>query len=582
MAAAIFQRLMRTRPNEEVMQPLAMFATGSEKTVVDQNIANKGKGLPFWWQYVWALPVTQSGEPGTPLTLGDTMQVFKGNIEEIYADMPSVDGAPMAEGDLSDLTDGTMFLGLQKYQREFGPLYKLCFGPKSFIVVSDPLVAKWVLTNNVHFDKGVLAEILEDIMGKGLIPADPETWKARRRAITPAFHAAWLERMAQDFGTLSLRACEMLEKSATSGTAVNMEERFGSLALDIIGKAVFNYDFKSTVEESAVVQAAIDTLKEAEHRSMTPLPYWKIPGVPEIVPRQKAFKKNMAIINEQLNAGIERALTDRDPTDIEDLQARDYDAMENPSLLRILVDMRGEETTSQQLRDDLITMLIAGHETTASALTWAIYELAQLPDLLAQLQEEVDRVLGDRLPTMQDVKDLELCRLTIAESLRMYPEPPLLIRRSLDDVELPKGASVPFNATLKRATDIFIAVYNIQRDARYWPDPDTFNPDRFRHAYKNPEVPEWKGYDPEMWKGRLYPDENSSDYAFMPFGGGPRRCLGDAFATVEATIALAMFLRRFTFTFAAPTPRPEDVGAATGATIHTKNGLWLTLQRRNV
>uniref|UniRef100_A0A7S1J9S2 Cytochrome P450 n=1 Tax=Eutreptiella gymnastica TaxID=73025 RepID=A0A7S1J9S2_9EUGL len=158
----------------------------------------------------------------------------------------------------------------------------------------------------------------------------------------------------------------------------------------------------------------------------------------------------------------------------------------------------------------------------------------------------------------------------------------MLIRCTLESVTLPKWASVPFEATLARATDIFIAVYNIHRDPKYWPNPDTFDPMRFKRPYKNPEVPEWKGYDPEAWKGRLYPDENASDYAFLPFGAGPRRCLGDMFATIEGTIALAMFLRRFEFEFTAPTPRPEDVGAATGATIHTKNGMYMKLKPRQV
>jgi cytochrome P450 len=574
LLSALAALAARARRRTPPMQELSMLAVQEESKIVDQNVANRGKGLPFWWQYVWQLPFTQGGAPGTPLTFGDTLQVFKANIEQIYADLPSPDGAPLAEGDLSDLTDGTMFRGLYNYAQRFGTVYKLCFGPKSFIVVSDPVVAKWILTNNQYFDKGVLAEILEDIMGKGLIPADPATWKTRRRAITPAFHKTWLDRMTQDFGRLSLRACDVLEGRA--GQAVDLEERFGSLALDIIGKAVFNYDFRSSVAESAVVKAAIDTLKEAEHRSMTPLPYWKFPLADVVVPRQAAFKRNMALINDQLNVAIANALRDRNPADIPDLEARDYEAMDNPSLLRILVDMRGEETTSQQLRDDLITLLIAGHETTASALTWAIYEIAQKPELLRKLQAEVDGVLGDRLPTMADVEKLELIRLTIAESLRMYPEPPLLIRRTLEAVTIPLGAASTFSPTLKRATDIFIAVYNIHRDGRYWPNPDDFDPERFLRPYKNPDVPNWKGYDPAGWKGRLYPDEASSDCAFLPFGAGPRRCLGDVFATLEATVALAMFLRRFEFAFAAPTEVPAKVGMATGATIHTKNGLWIT------
>jgi cytochrome P450 family 97 subfamily B polypeptide 3 len=135
---------------------------------------------------------------------------------------PSVDGAPLAEGEVSTMADGTAFLGLFSYFKKYGSVYKLCFGPKSFIVVSDPVIAKHILkTNALAYDKvsrwlpgaglvdrgaevvvfplfqGVLAEILEPIMGKGLIPADNETWKVRRRAIVPAFHQKWLEHMVR-------------------------------------------------------------------------------------------------------------------------------------------------------------------------------------------------------------------------------------------------------------------------------------------------------------------------------------------------------------------------------------------------
>ena len=266
------------------------------------------EGLPWWWDGFWALPFTESGEPGTELKLGDTMRIFKSNIEQIYGDAPSADGAPLAEGDISGLADGTLYLGLHEYARRFGPAYKLCFGPKSFIVLSDASLARYVLaTNNKGYNKGVLAEILEDIMGKGLIPADPVTWTSRRRAIVPAFHKRWLGRMISMFAD----KVDTLNDNLKSTTGpVDLEERFGSLALDIIGSAVFNYEFDSTLKPSKVVQAAIDTLREAEHRSMTPAPYWKIPGAMQLVPRQRAFTANMQLLNDQLNNAIAGAFED--------------------------------------------------------------------------------------------------------------------------------------------------------------------------------------------------------------------------------------------------------------------------------
>lgn len=152
---------------------------------------------------------------------------------------------------------------------------QLCFGPKSFLVISDPVQARHVLKDaNTNYDKGVLAEILEPIMGKGLIPADPETWTVRRRAIVPAFHKAWLEHMVGLFGHCNSPLIESLTKITEGDGKAEMETFFCSVALDIIGLSVFNYDFGSVTTESPVIKAVYSALVEAEHRSMTPAPYW--------------------------------------------------------------------------------------------------------------------------------------------------------------------------------------------------------------------------------------------------------------------------------------------------------------------
>ncbi|KAJ8611038.1 hypothetical protein CTAYLR_007067 [Chrysophaeum taylorii] len=509
-------RLLRTRSLRATSERSDLYEIpGVEKV--------KNKGLPWWWKWVWGLPLTQGGEPGEPLQLGDSLRVFKANIEQIYGGGESFDGAPLAEGDIAGLADGTLYLGMHEYALRFGPVYKLCFGPKSFIVVSDHNVAKRVLRENSRcYDKGVLAEILEDIMGKGLIPADPVTWKQRRRAIVPAFHRRWLERMTTMFAEKTDELCARLAKTTE---AVDVEERVGSLALDIIGSAVFNYEFGSVDRVSPVVQAAVDTLREAEHRSVTPAPYWKIPGATYVVPRQVAFRSNMNLLNAELNKCVAAALLDRNEADIEQLERRDYETMENPSLLRFLVDARGEQASNKQLRDDLMTMLIAGHETTASALTWCIFELAQQPDLLRRVREEVDEACGDSIPSsLADVESLQLVRLCVAESLRMYPQPPLLIRRALDFDSLPPIDDDHPETRLARATDLFIAVYTIHRSPRYWEHPDTFDPTRFLRPFKNPDIPNWAGFDPARWLGSsLYPNELASDFAFLPFGGGARK-----------------------------------------------------------
>ena len=269
---------------------------------------------------------------------------------------------------------------------------------------------------------------------------------------------------------------------------------------------------------------------------MTPAPYWDIPLANQVVPRLIKFNSDLKLLNNVLDDLINRAKSSRVVEDIEELEKRNYDEVQDPSLLRFLVDMRGADIENKILRDDLMTMLIAGHETTAAVLTWSLFELIKNPEIMQKVREEIDRVVGDRIPEYADIKELWYLRLVIAETLRMYPEPPLLIRRCRTQDQLPKGGGR--EATVIRGMDLFLAVYNIHRDERFWPEPNTFNPERFTRPYKNPNVPEWEGYDPKKWEGKLYPTETSADFAYLPFGGGARKCVGDEFATLEATVTL--------------------------------------------
>ncbi|MQL84683.1 hypothetical protein Taro_017190, partial [Colocasia esculenta] len=321
---------------------------------------------------------------------------------------------PTAEGAVTDLFGRPLFFSLYDWFLEHGSVYKLAFGPKAFVVVSDPIVARYILRENAFcYDKGVLADILEPIMGKGLIPADLDTWKQRRRVIAPGFHALFLEAMAKVFTDCSERTISkfdtLLENEASSKKEIELdiEAEFSSLALDVIGLGVFNYDFGSVTKESPVIKAVYGTLFEAEHRSTFYIPYWNLPLARWIVPRQRKFHNDLKIINDCLDQLIKNAKDTRKETDVEELQKRDYSALKDASLLRFLVDMRGADVDDRQLRDDLMTMLIAGHETTAAVLTWSIFLLAQNPSKMRKAQLEVDSVLGGGRITFENIRKLE-------------------------------------------------------------------------------------------------------------------------------------------------------------------------------
>lgn len=506
------------------------------------------------------------GLDGAPLVQG--VNTYQGSFGKLLAGV--------AKGNLQELAGGPLFLLLWKYYEKYGPVYKLAFGPKSFIVVSDPTMVRHVLKDNPsNYDKGILAEILEPVMGKGLIPADPATWKVRRRAIVPGFHRRWLNAMMGLFADCNVPLIEKLGAASDSGKSVDMETEFCSVALDIIGRAVFNFDFGSVTKESPVVKAVYRALQETEHRSMSFIPYWNLPFAETYIGSLQEFHSNMDLLNSVLDELIVKAMESQVLMDEDDLTNQDYSSMENPSLLRFLVDMRGEEASGRQLRDDLMTMLIAGHETTAAVLTWTFYELAQQPELLERVRAELDEVLGGRAPTYEDMTQLPLMRACIAETLRMYPEPPLLIRRALDDDVLPRGGAEA-ETFIPKGTDIFIATWNIHRSPDFWEEPEKYNPDRFSKPYANKKDTQWKGYTPGP-ANSPYPNEAHSDFAFLPFGGGSRKCVGDQFAMMESTVTLAVVLQNFDFTL---TGKPEDVGMRTGATIHTANGLNMKVSRR--
>ncbi|KIZ06747.1 hypothetical protein MNEG_1212 [Monoraphidium neglectum] len=440
----------------------------------------------------------------------------KGNI-------PVADAKP---DDIKDLLGGALFKALFKWFTESGPVYLLPTGPvSSFLVISDPECAKHVLratdnsTRNIY-DKGLVAEVSKFLFGEGFAVGGGEQWRARRRAVGPSLHRAYLEEMLQRvFGPSTLFLSDKLTAAAKSGAPVNMEAAFSQLTLDIIGKAVFNYDFNSLTKDSPIIQAVYTSLKETEQRATDLLPLWKFPILAPLIPRQRKALAAVEVIRDTTNKLIKQC---KEMVDEEEMQAaaaataegREYMNKGDPSVLSFLIAAR-EEVDSTQLRDDLLSMLVAGHETTGSALTWTLYLLATNPSTMAAAQEEVDRVLGDDdMPNVAQYGQLAYITRCICESMRLYPHPPVLLRRARVADTLPGGYETP-----------------------RW----TLNPARY-----------------------------------IPLSGGPRKCVGDQFAIMEATTALAILLRRFDFQMVPG----QKINMTTGATIHTTDGLYMTLKER--
>ncbi|WVZ57532.1 hypothetical protein U9M48_007907 [Paspalum notatum var. saurae] len=443
-------------------------------------------------------------------------------------------GIPVASAKLDDVRDllgGALFLPLFKWFREEGPVYRLAAGPRDFVIVSDPAVAKHVLRGyGSRYEKGLVAEVSEFLFGSGFATAEGALWTVRRRAVVPSLHKRFLSIMVEKvFCTCAERLIEKLEPYASSGEPVNMEARFSQLTLDVIGLSLFNYNFDSLTTDSPVIDAVYTALKEAELRSTDLLPYWKIDFLCKIIPRQIKAENAVKIIRNTVEELIMKC-KEIVEAENEQIEGEEYVNEGDPSILRFLLASR-DEVSSVQLRDDLLSMLVAGHETTGSVLTWTMYLLSKDSTALRRAQDEVDRVLQGRLPRYEDVKELKYLMRCINESMRLYPHPPvhsLCLRQETSSPEV-------------------------------WDRADEFVPERF-----DLEGP--------------VPNESNTDFRFIPFSGGPRKCVGDQFALLEAIVALAIVLQKMDIQLV---PN-QNINMTTGATIHTTNGLYMNLSLRKV
>lgn len=472
------------------------------------------------------------------------------------SDTPVADAKP---DDIKDLLGGALFKALFKWMQESGPVYLLPTGPaSSFLVISDPAAAKHVLRasdnpKNPIYDKGLVAEVSQFLFGDGFAVSGGDQWRVRRKAVNPAFHKAYLNTMIDRvFAPSALHLTEKLQAVAESKESIDIEACFSQLTLDVIGKAVFNYDFNALNTDSPLIQAVYTALKETEQRATDVLPFWKITALAPLIPRQRKALQAVSLIRqttEELVAKCKQMVDDEEQARFEEGYINEGD----PSILRFLIASR-DEVSANQLRDDLLSMLVAGHETTGSVLTWTLYLLAKNPVQMQKAQHEVDDILGSRQqPDMQDYTKLKYVMRCVNESMRLYPHPPVLLRRAMIQDELPGGYTVP------RGQDVMISVYNIHHSPAVWDDAEAFQPERF-----SLDAPT--------------PNEQNTDYRFIPFSGGPRKCIGDQFALMEAVIAVAVMLHQFDFEL---TPG-QEIGMTTGATIHTTNGLYMNVSSREV
>jgi cytochrome P450 len=336
--------------------------------------------------------------------------------------------------------------------------------------------------------------VLERALGKGLLTSDGERWRHQRRLMAQAF----VPRRIQSYGAAMARVTDAGLRRWRDGAEVNVHQEMSRLTMEVVADVLFGSGLAA--QDVALVRDSMETVNEFFANSpeaVVLLPAW--------VPTPRNRRMNAAVAS--LDALIYQIIARRRAGEPRD------------DLLGTLLaaqDDDGARMSDGQLRDEAMTLFLAGHETTALALAHTLYLLGTHPEVAERLRAELDAVLGDRLPTADDARALPFTERVLKESLRLYPPAWTTGREAAEEVEV-GGYRIP------KGAQILASPWVVQRDARWFPDPERFDPDR------------WEGA-----RGKETPR-----FAYFPFGGGPRVCIGSHFAMLEATLMLALIARRW-------------------------------------
>jgi cytochrome P450 len=411
---------------------------------------------------------------------------------------------------------------------QYGDLVYFEFGPQPMFIVNNPDYIRDVLvTHNRKFMKGEGLQRAKRLLGEGLLTSEGEFHLRQRRLAQPAFHRQRIAGYAATMVEYAVRDCDRWRAGETRDIAREMMR----LTLAIAGKTLFDANVEGEADE---IGKALTTTFEL-FNSLT-LPFVQLlDRLP--LPVNKRFEKARG----RLDATIYRIINERRAS-----------GEDRGDLLSMLIAARDEEgdgsgMTDEQLRDEAMTIFLAGHETTANALTWTWYLLSQHPEIEARFHAEVDEVLKGALPTADDFPRLRYTEMVFAEAMRLYPPAWVIGRRALGDHQI-NGYMIPARSIL------LLSQYVTHHDARFFPDPFRFDPERW--------TPEAR--------------ESRQKFSYFPFGGGPRVCIGESFAWMEGALVLATIAQRFRMRLAPGHP----VEMQPLVTLRPKHGMRMILESR--
>lgn len=414
-------------------------------------------------------------------------------------------------------------------QEEYGDVVHLNLGRLQLMLFCHPDHLQHILRDEYrNYRKGIFNAPLVPLLGNGLLTSEGDFWLQQRRLAQPAFHRQRLEDL------VDLVSSSVQPVLARWKTAADLQEPYdispdmNALTLNIVGQALFGTD---TQHMAPVLRDAFSTaLAHVNYRSTHPY------ALPDWLPTPRGLRNRGAV--KKLDRAVYGIIADRRTS-----------GLKNNDLMGMLLEARdvdtGEVMGDRQLRDEVITFLLAGHETTAHALSWTFALLARNPSAGRKLRAELDVVLRGRAPRIEDLPKLTYTRMVLDEVLRLYP-PSVILPRQANQEDIVGGYRVPEN------TAIVLSQYVTHRHAEFWPEPELFDPERFA---------------PETAASR-------HKFAYLPFGAGPRICIGQQFALLEAQVILAQMAQSFDWELVSGETLEKEVAV----TLRPRGGLRLLLR----
>ncbi|MBI5930837.1 MAG: cytochrome P450 [Chloroflexi bacterium] len=422
---------------------------------------------------------------------------------------------------------------LESAAREYGEIVHFKVGPREIFLLNDPYYIQHVLQTNHHnYRKGWALVRTKILLGEGLLTSEGDFWLHQRRLIQPAFHRKRIAAFGQMMTDCTSEMMEAWQPYIESGQPLNLTEEMMNLTLNVVCQTLFSTHI--TDAERAVVKDAMEVVLLFGLKNVTRPPFMeKLPTLGN----QQARK---AI--HQLDKIVYRIIQER--------RAHPQDD-EKSDLFTMLMSVQDEDTgesmDDRQVRDEIMTLFLAGHETTANTLAWTFYLLSENPTMTDALWAELDRVLDGQVPAVENLSNLPYTQAVLQESMRLYPPAWVISRQAINDDEI-GGYPIPMGSA------VIVSPYVMHRNPNYWEKPEQFNPTRFLD-------------DSRPWR---------PPFSYFPFGGGARQCIGMNFAMMEAQLILATVAQKYQLHLV-PTTKVEPEALLT---LRPRNGLPMTIEWR--